>query len=65
MTKNMKEILLPYGETREKIAKTFGVSAVTVRSALKGRTKSELAMRIRTMALQHGGSEVNNIKPIK
>ena len=55
----MNEILLPHGPIRGKIAKTFGVSAVTVRSALKGRTKSELAARIRKMAILHGGVEQN------
>ncbi len=54
----MNEILVKHGKIRSKIAKTFDVSAVTVRSALKGRTQSELALRIRKMAIEHGGVEI-------
>lgn len=54
----MNEILVKHGGIRSEIAKTFGVSAVTVRSALKGRTQSELALRIRKMAVEHGGVEI-------
>lgn len=55
----MKEILLKHGKTRSEIAKAFGVSTVTVRSALKGRTHSELAEKIRKMALEKGGKETD------
>lgn len=60
----MKEILVKHGEIRQKIAETFGVSAVTVRSALKGRTRSPLAIRIRRMAIENGGVEVESRKII-
>lgn len=53
----MGEILLKYGKTRKEIAKDFGVSTVTVRSALKGRTHSKLAEKIRKKALEKGGKE--------
>ena len=58
----MKEILTKHGERRE-IAKIFNVSEVTVRNALKGRTRSELSERIRKMAIQRGGMEANTINP--
>lgn len=54
----MGEILVKHGEVRGKIEKAFGVSRVTVRSALKDRTKTELARKIRKMALENGGKEV-------
>lgn len=56
----MKEILTKHGERRE-IAKIFNVSEVTVRNALKGRTRSELSERIRKMAIQRGGMEASTI----
>ena len=60
---NENEILLRHGSgVREELAKIFGVSAVTVRNALKGRTKSELAARIRKAALIKGGVEVKKQK---
>lgn len=54
----MKEILIKHGKGRSEIAKLFGVSAVTVRDALKGRTQSELAIKIRRVAIEKGGKEV-------
>ncbi|WP_298652481.1 hypothetical protein [uncultured Proteiniphilum sp.] len=54
----MGEILMKHGERRE-IAKMLNISEVTVRNALKGRTQSELSERIRKIALQRGGIEVN------
>ncbi len=57
----MGEILMKHGERRE-IAKMFNVSEVTVRNALKGRTQSELSRKIRKIAIQRGGIEVDNIK---
>ena len=57
----MGEILMKHGERRE-IAKILDVSEVTVRNALKGRTQSELSERIRKLAIQRGGIEVNNTK---
>ena len=55
----MKEILTKHGERRE-IAKIFNVSEVTVRNALKGRTQSQLSKRIRNVAIQRGGVEMDN-----
>ncbi|HBG41929.1 MAG TPA: hypothetical protein DEF88_14525 [Porphyromonadaceae bacterium] len=58
---HMGEILTKYGE-RGKLAKLFNVSEVTVRNALKGRTRSELSDRIRKAALERGGSETDSTK---
>lgn len=60
----MKEILTKHGERRI-IAKMFHVSEVTVRNALKGRTRSELSDRIRKIAVQRGGIEVDILKYVK
>ncbi|RNC63589.1 hypothetical protein D7D25_15665 [Proteiniphilum sp. X52] len=57
----MGEILMKHGERRD-IAKMLNVSEVTVRNALKDRTQSELSERIRRLAIQRGGIEVNNTK---
>ena len=57
----MGEILMKHGERRE-IAKMLNVSDVTVRNALKGRTQSELSERIRRLAVQRGGIEVDVVK---
>lgn len=54
----MGEILTKHGE-RGKLAKLFNVSEVTVRSALKGRTQSELSERIRKAAIERGGIETD------
>jgi hypothetical protein len=59
----MREILTKHGERRE-IAKLFNVSRVTVRNALKGCTQSELSERIRKIAVQRGGIEVDSTKSI-
>jgi hypothetical protein len=39
----MAKILVDYGD-KKRLAKTFGVSEVTIRSALAYRTKSELSV---------------------
>lgn len=52
---------MKHGERRD-IAKILNVSEVTVRNALKDRTQSELSERIRRLAIQRGGIEVNNTK---
>lgn len=59
----MGEILMKYGE-RRKIAKILNISEVSVRNALKGRTQSELSERIRKLAIQRGGIEVDNKEKI-
>lgn len=60
----MSEILTKHGE-RGYLAKLFNVSLVTVRSALKGHTKSVLAERIRKAAKERGGMEVVDTRTIK
>jgi len=50
----MAEILMMYGE-RRKLAEKFSVSEVTVRDALKCRTRSNVANMIRKAALEMGG----------
>ncbi len=50
----MKKILVEYGEKR-RLAEMFGVSDVSVRSALFFRTSSPLSERIRKAALERGG----------
>lgn len=54
----MNKILVAHGERKE-LATLLETSEVTVRKALNGKSKSELAMRIRTLALKRGGVEVN------
>ena len=59
----MREILTRRGEIRE-LMRIFGVSEPTVINALKFRTNSELAQRIRSAALRRGGVEaVCKIQP--
>ncbi len=60
----MGEIITKQGE-RVKLAKLFGVSEVTIRSALKGRTKSELSTKIRKVAKDNGGVEIEQTKVIQ
>lgn len=55
----MNRILTRFGEIN-RIAAIMGVSRPTVRSALSGKTSSDLAKRIRKAALERGGVEVNN-----
>ncbi len=50
----MKLIMLPIGEGK-KLAADLNVSYVTVWSALRFKTKSERADRIRQAALKRGG----------
>lgn len=50
----MAEILMKYGGRRE-LAEKFGVSEVTIREALKFRTRSSVANMIRKAALENGG----------
>ncbi len=53
----MTQILTKHGE-KKKLAELFGVSHVTVREALRGNSKSNLAERIRKVAIARGGIEV-------
>ena len=50
----MTEILMMHGD-RRKLAEKFSVSEVTVRDALKFRTRSNKANMIRKAALEMGG----------
>lgn len=50
----MEEILMMHGD-RRKLAEKFSVSEVTVRDALKFRTRSNVANMIRKAALEMGG----------
>jgi len=52
----MSKILVDYGEKKQ-LAQMLSVSVVTIRSALAGKTKSSLADRIRTLALERGGKQ--------
>lgn len=52
----MKEILTRRGEVRE-LMRIFNVSEPTVINALRFRTNSDLAQRIRSTALRRGGVE--------
>ena len=54
----MKEILTRYGEVKA-LQEIFGVSRPTVISALRWRTFSDLAQRIRKAALERGGKETD------
>lgn len=53
----MREILTRTGDVKE-LMKIFGVSKPTVINALKYRTYSQLACRIRRAALARGGAEI-------
>ncbi len=55
-TGGMKAILTKHGE-KQKIAKLMGVSHITVKDALSGKTNSELGRRIRKLAIERGGKE--------
>lgn len=50
----MAKILMDYGAKRE-LAEKFKVSEVTVRDALKFKTKSRMANMLRKAALEMGG----------
>lgn len=50
-----KRIITPLGE-RQRLARDFGVSLPTVRSALNGITRSILAQQIRDEAIRRGGT---------
>lgn len=60
----MNKILTQYGE-REKIAELFNVSRQTVNSALRGATRSDLAKRIRKVAIDRGGMEMQSENSLK
>ncbi len=51
-----KPIFTKHGE-KQKIAKLMGISHITVKDALSGKVKSDLAQRIRKLAIERGGKE--------
>lgn len=53
----MKRIIVDYGTVTE-LCRTFGVSMVTVRRALRHETSTELAGKIRALAMKKGGVEL-------
>lgn len=52
----MSIVLVEAGE-KTKLAKLFGVSNLTIRRALNGKTQSDLAKQIRATAVLRGGVE--------
>jgi DeoR/GlpR family transcriptional regulator of sugar metabolism len=54
----MKRIIVDYGTVTE-LCRTFGVSMVTVRRALRYETSTELAGKIRAVAMKKGGVELD------
>lgn len=53
----LKKIMISFGEARE-IAKLMGCSTATVSLALSYKLDSDMAKRVRKMALLRGGIEV-------
>lgn len=58
----MAKILVENGE-RAYLGKMFGVSQPTIRRALAGQTNTDLAKKIRNVAIDRGGVIKNN-KPL-
>jgi hypothetical protein len=57
----MTRILTKHGERKE-LALIFKVSQPTIRAALNGSVNTELAVKIRKVALDRGGIEVAPLK---
>nr|DAH17537.1 MAG TPA: Transcriptional regulator GntR, transcription regulator, GntR,Chromobacterium violaceum [Caudoviricetes sp.]DAS18737.1 MAG TPA: Transcriptional regulator GntR, transcription regulator, GntR,Chromobacterium violaceum [Caudoviricetes sp.] len=55
----MAKILVENGE-RAYLGKLFGVSQPTIRRALDGKTNTDLAKKIRKVAIDRGGVVKNN-----
>jgi predicted transcriptional regulator len=55
----MKQILTKQGEVKA-IARFLGCNRNTVTSALQGKYNTELAQRIRKVAIKRGGVEISN-----
>lgn len=55
----MSRILTRFGEIKQ-LATLMRVNRLTVRDALSGKTKSNLAKRIRKLAIERGGVEIDN-----
>lgn len=56
---HMKQILTKQGEVKA-IARFLGCNRNTVTSALQGKYNTELAQRIRKVAIKRGGVEISN-----
>lgn len=56
MEEKKQAVLTKHGE-KQKIAVLMGVSRITVKDALSGKTNSELSKRIRKIAIDRGGKE--------
>ena len=54
-----REIMVSWGERQELMA-IFRTSYPTVRAALRGKSNTDLARKIRTAALKRGGVEKNS-----
>ena len=52
----MSKVLVEAGE-KTRLSKLFGVSRLTVLRALSGKTDTDLAKKIRTVAIARGGVE--------
>lgn len=59
MATNLRKIYVEHGVKTE-IAKTLGVCRGTVIDALNGKYSTKKALRIRKVALEKGGVEVNS-----
>jgi hypothetical protein len=55
----MMKILVEFKE-KTQLAKLFSVSRVTINAALRYKTNSVLAQKIRIAALERGGKETDN-----
>ncbi len=55
----MKQILVKRGEVKA-LRKLFGCSEPTVINALHGRRSAEIHIKIRKLAIERGGVEINN-----
>lgn len=60
----MNEILVPNG-VMKKLREQFHCSYPTVRSALRGKSKSLLSYKIRQAALQNDGMEIKVVESFK
>lgn len=57
----MAKVLVEHGEVA-KLARLLGVARKTVGEALSGQTNTDLARKIRKVAIDRGGVVKNNIK---
>lgn len=55
----MAKVLVEHGEVA-KLARLFGIARKTVSEALRGQTNTDLAKKIRKVAIDRGGVVKNN-----